>query len=151
MKVKFVFVRRSWYSFGLFNFVESFSIMWTALLKVVFSITVAIKFPISETFTVALGILAKLAFFWIMSVVYAEVWLLYVACFEIFCRLTVSFDFRISRACLRISWVAWPADIALRRVNSDSWRRRYLKVLLFVPQTIISFIKVSWKVSNSVL
>ena len=38
IKEKFVFVSRRWFSFSLFIFVESFSITWTALLKMVFPI-----------------------------------------------------------------------------------------------------------------
>ena len=61
----------------------------------------------------------------------------------------VSFDLRILQTCLRVSYAAWPADIALGRVNSHSRTRCSLKQLLFGPQTVIFFIKESWKVSNS--
>ena len=63
IKEKFVFVSRRWFSFSLFIFVDSFSITWTALLKMVFPITVMENFSIDGTFTTVVRIFGKLAFF----------------------------------------------------------------------------------------
>ena len=63
IKEKFAFVSRRWFSFSLFNFVERFSVTWTALLKMVFPITVMANFSIGGTFTTVVRIFAKLAFF----------------------------------------------------------------------------------------
>ena len=82
---KFVFISRSWFSFGLLNFVESFSITLVALLEMVFAIRVMGNFSTGETFTTV-----------IISVVWAEVPLLDFECFEILCRSMVSFNLMIS-------------------------------------------------------
>ena len=60
--------------------------------------------------------------FLIISLALVDIWLLDFECFEILCRSMVSFVFRISQACLWVSSAASPADIALGRGNSDSWR-----------------------------
>ena len=106
IKEKFVFVSRRWFSFSLFNFVESFSILWTTFPKMFFPITVMTNFSIHRTFTMVVRIFAKL-----ISVACAEVWLLDFECFEILCRSMVSFDLSISQAYFWVSSVAWPADI----------------------------------------
>ena len=93
IKEKFIFVSR-WFSFGLFNFMESFSFTWISLLKMVFHITVITNFSIGRTFTTVVRIFANLEL---------EVWLLDFECFEILCRLMVSFDLRILQACLKVS------------------------------------------------
>ena len=50
------------FTFGLFNFVESFSVKWTSLLKMVFPVTVMANFFIGGTFTTVVRVFAKLAF-----------------------------------------------------------------------------------------
>ena len=55
----------------------------------------------------------KTCIFFIISAAWAEVWLPDFECFKILCRSMVSFDLSIPRACLRVSSVAWSADIAL--------------------------------------
>ena len=57
-----LFVNKSWFSFSIFNIMESFSISWTALLKIVFHITVMTNFSIGMTFTAVVRIFAKLIF-----------------------------------------------------------------------------------------
>ena len=133
IKEKLVFVSRTCFSFRFLN-------SWRALLKMVFPITVMANLSIGGTFTTLVRIFTKLAFFnyvFSLSGGLAS------------CKSVVSFDLRISRVFLRVSSATWPADIALGSVNSDSRRRRPLKELPFVSQTIISFLKKSWRVSNS--
>ena len=151
IKEKFVFVSRRWFSFGLFNFVESFSLMWTALLKMLFAITVMVHFSIGAIFNTVVRIFAKLAFFnyvislsgglnsrfwmfWNLVQINGLVWLK---------------NFSGMFTSLFGSMTCKPANTALGRDKSDSQRRLSLQELSFVQQTIISFAKGSWRASNS--
>ena len=125
IKEKFALVKRRWFSFGLFSFVDNFSIALKHFLKFVFLLqawqTCSSTWHLPRWWEFSQNL-----HFLIISVAWAEVWLLDFECFEILFRSMVSFYLRISRACLRVS-SAWPAGIALERVNSDSRRKRSLK------------------------
>ena len=107
--------------FHLMRFMESFSIIWTALLILVFCIT--FNFSIAQTFTTVVRIFSNLHF-----LILSGVWLLDFKCFEILCRLMVSlayFPGMLTSLFGRMTSKDW--------VNSDSPRRCSLKDLSFVP------------------
>ena len=64
-------------------------------------------------------------------------------------RSATDWDWRISRVCFRVFSAACPALIALERVRADSLKSLSGKVLSFVPQTIISLMTESQRISNS--
>ena len=64
-------------------------------------------------------------------------------------RLAADWDWRISRAWVRVSSAACPALMVLKKVRLDSLKSLSWKALLLVPQTIISLMRESRKFSNS--
>ena len=75
---------------------------------------ITFNFSMGQTFTTVVRIFSNLHF-----LILSGVWLLDFKCFEILCRLMVSFALSISQACLRVSLAAWPADIESIQIHQE--------------------------------